>query len=106
VVWEVVIREAGKLAKLVELTMTYHVKGIRYGEVVSNMFISDVKFLNMEHIDVKYLMDRVVEKGGNFPAKVDSESPGFEAVEGCIDWHSQEHLSLGVWVHSQVPEVL
>ena len=65
-----------------------------------NMFISDVKFLNMKHIDAKYPMDRAVEKGGNFPAEVGSESPGFAAVEGCIDWDSQEHLSLGVWVCS------
>jgi hypothetical protein len=34
--------------------MMYNVKWIRYGEAVLNMFISDMKFLNMEHINAKY----------------------------------------------------
>jgi hypothetical protein len=60
------------------------------------MFILDMKFLNMKHIDAKYTMDHAVEEGRNFPTEVSGEIPGFAAVENCIDWDSQEHLSLGV----------
>jgi hypothetical protein len=56
------VREAGELAKLVKLRMTYDVEWIRYGEAVSNMFISDMKFLNMEHINAKYSINHAVEK--------------------------------------------
>jgi hypothetical protein len=45
VAWEAVVREVGKLAKLVELTMTSDVKWIRYREAGLNMFISDMKLL-------------------------------------------------------------
>jgi hypothetical protein len=40
--------------------------------------------------------NHVVEKGRNFSAEVGSKSPRFTAIEGCIDWDGQEHLSLGV----------
>jgi hypothetical protein len=91
-----VVREAGKLAKLVELMMMYNVEWIRYREAVLNMFNSDMKFLNMERINAKYSTNHAVEKGRNFSAEVGSKSPRFTAIEGCIDWDGQEHLSLGV----------
>jgi hypothetical protein len=86
----------GELAKLVKLMITYNVEWIRYGEAVSNVFILDMKFLNMEHVNAKYSMNHAVGKGRIFSPEVGGKSPRFTAIDDCIDWDGQEHLSLGV----------
>ena len=59
------------------------------------MFISDLEFLHMEHVDAKNASNSAVEEGGDLGAEVCSKGPGFAAIKCCVNWSGKEYLPFG-----------
>ena len=62
-VLDAMVREAGKFAKLIELAALNNVNGIRNREPIPYVFILDMIFLDMEHVDAKDMSDGAMEEG-------------------------------------------
>jgi hypothetical protein len=80
--------QAGKFAKQIELAFLDEVERIRYGEMISDVLISNFVFFNMMHVDAKDAANRrVIELG--------SEGPRFSIVKCCIGGDSKKYEAFG-----------
>jgi hypothetical protein len=85
---------AGKFAKQIELAFLYNVDWIGDGEVITDVFILDLIFHNMVHVDSDDLANGGVVEGRYLLAEFHIECPRFSAVECCVHGDGKEDESL------------
>jgi hypothetical protein len=86
---------AGKFAKQIELAFSYIVDWIRGGEVlITDVFVLDLIFCNMVHVDSHDLVNGGVVEGRYSLAELHIECPRFSAVECCVHGDVKEDESL------------
>jgi hypothetical protein len=83
-----------KFAKQIELAFSYDVNWIRDGEVITDVFILDLIFHNMVHVDSNDLVNGGVVEGRYLLAEFHIECPRFSAVECCVHKDGKEDESL------------
>jgi hypothetical protein len=82
-----------KFAKQIELAFLYDVNWIGDREVITDVFVLDLIFHNMVHVDSDDLANGVVE-GRYSSVEFHIECPRFSAVECCIHGDGKEDESL------------
>jgi hypothetical protein len=87
--------QAGKFAKQIELAFSDEVERIRYGEMISDVLISNFVFFNMMHVDAKDAANRCVIECRDTSAELGSEGPRFSAVKCCIGGDSKKYEAFG-----------
>jgi hypothetical protein len=85
---------AGKFAKQIELAFSYDVDWIRDGEVIMDVFVLDLIFHNMVHVDSNDSVNGGVVEGRYLSAEFHIECPKFSAVECCVHGDGKEDESL------------
>ena len=85
---------AGKFAKQIELAFSYDVNWIGDGEVITDVFVLDLIFRNMVHVDFDDSVNGGVVEGRYSSAEFHIECPKFSAVECCIHGDGKEDESL------------
>jgi hypothetical protein len=96
---EKLVREArwihgGKFAKQIELAFSYDVNWIGDREVITDVFILDLIFRNMVHVDSNDSANGGVVEGRYSSAEFHIECPRFSAVECCVHRDGKEDESL------------
>jgi hypothetical protein len=84
----------GKFAKQIELAFSYDVDWIGGGEVITDVFVLDLIFRNMVHVDSNDLVNGGVVEGRYSSAEFHIECPRFSAVECCVHGDGKEDESL------------
>jgi hypothetical protein len=84
----------GKFAKQIELAFLYDVDWIRDREVIMDVFVLDLIFHNMVHVDSDDSANGGVVEGRYSSAEFHIECPKFSAVECCIQGDGKEDESL------------
>jgi hypothetical protein len=84
----------GKFAKQIELAFLYDVDWIRDREVIMDVFVLDLIFHNMVHVDSDDSANGGVVEGRYSSAEFHIECPRFSAVECCIHGDGNEDESL------------
>jgi hypothetical protein len=84
---------AGKFAKQIELAFLYDVNWIG-DEVITDVFILDLIFRNMVHVDSNDSANGGVVEGRYLLAEFHIECPRFSAVECCVHRDGKEDESL------------
>jgi hypothetical protein len=85
---------AGKFAKQIELAFSYDVDWIGDGEVITDVFVLDLIFCNMVHVDSNDSANGGVVEGRYSSAEFHIECPRFSAVECCVHGDGKEDESL------------
>jgi hypothetical protein len=85
---------ACKFAKQIELAFSYDVDWIGDGEVITDVFILDLIFRNMVHVDSNDSAHGGVVEGRYSSAEFHIEGPRFSAVECCVHGDGKEDESL------------
>jgi hypothetical protein len=85
---------AGKFAKQIELAFSYDVDWIGDREVITDVFILDLIFRNMVHVDSDDSANGGVVEGRYSSAEFHIECPRFSAVECCVHGDGKEDESL------------
>jgi hypothetical protein len=85
---------AGKFAKQIELAFLYDVDWIGDGEVITDVFVLDLIFRNMVHVDSNDSVNGGVVEGRYLSAEFHIECPRFSAVECCVHGDGKEDESL------------
>jgi hypothetical protein len=85
---------AGKFAKQIELAFFYDVDWIGDREVITDVFVLDLIFCNMVHVDSNDLANGGVVEGRYLLAEFHIECPRFSAIECCIHGDGKEDESL------------
>jgi hypothetical protein len=83
-----------KFAKQIELAFSYDVDWIGDGEVITDVFILDLTFRNMVHVDSNDSANGGVVEGRYSSAEFHIECPRFSAVECCVHGDGKEDESL------------
>jgi hypothetical protein len=81
---------AGKFAKQIELAFLYDVDWIGDGEVIMDVFVLDLIFRNMVHVDSNDSANGGVVEGRYSSVEFHIECPRFSAVECCIHRDGKE----------------
>jgi hypothetical protein len=84
----------GKFAKQIELAFSYDVNWIGDGEVITDVFVLDLIFRNMVHVDSNDSANGGVVEGRYLSAEFHIECPRFSTVECCIHRDGKEDESL------------
>jgi hypothetical protein len=84
----------GKFAKQIELAFLYDVDWMRDREVIMDVFVLDLIFCNMVHVDADDSANGGVVEGRYSLAEFHIECPKFSAVECCIHGDGKEDESL------------
>jgi hypothetical protein len=80
----------GKFAKQIELAFLYNVNWIGDQEVITDVFILDLIFCNMVHVDSDDSVNGGVVEGRYSLAEFHNECPRFSAVECCVHRDGKE----------------
>jgi hypothetical protein len=81
---------AGKFAKQIELAFLYDVDWIGDGEEIMDVFILDLIFRNMVHVDSDDSVNGGVVEGRYLSAEFHIECPRFSAIECCVHGDGKE----------------
>jgi hypothetical protein len=84
----------GKFAKRIELAFLYDVHWIGDGEAIMDVFVLDLIFRNMVHVDSNDLANGGVGEGRYSSAEFHIECPRFSAIECCVHGDGKEDESL------------
>ena len=79
-----------KFAKQIKLAFLYDVDWIRDREVIMDVFVLDLIFHNMVHVDSDDSANGGVVEGRYSSAEFHSECPRFSTVECCIHGDGKE----------------
>jgi hypothetical protein len=82
--------DVGKFAKQIELVFLYNVNWIRDGEVITDVFILDLIFCNMVHVDSDDSANGGVVEGRYSLVEFHIECPRFSTVECCVHGDGKE----------------
>jgi hypothetical protein len=74
----------------IELVFSYDVDWIRGGEVITDVFVLDLIFCNMVHVDSNDSSNGGVVEGRYLSAEFHIECPRFSAVECCVHGDGKE----------------
>jgi hypothetical protein len=85
---------AGKFAKQIELVFSYDVDWIGDREVITDVFVLDLIFCNMVHVDSDNSANGGVVEGRYSSVEFHIGYPRFSAVECCIHGDGKEDESL------------
>ena len=85
---------AGKFAKQIELAFSYDVDWVGNREVITDVFVLDLIFRNMVHVDSDDSANGGVVEGRYSSAEFHIECPRFSAIECCIHGNGKEDESL------------
>jgi hypothetical protein len=85
---------AGKFAKQIELAFSYNVNWIGDREVITNVFVLDLIFRNMVHVDSDDSANGGVVEGRYSSAEFHIECPRFSTIECCVHGDGKEDESL------------
>jgi hypothetical protein len=85
---------AGKFAKQIELAFLYNVDWIGDGEVIMDVFVLDLIFRNMVHVDSDDSANGGVVEGRYSSVEFHIECPRFSAIECCVHGDGKEDESL------------
>jgi hypothetical protein len=84
----------GKFAKQIELAFLYDIDWIGDREVITDVFVLDLIFLDMVHVDSDNSVNGGVVEGRYLSAEFHIECPRLSAVECCIHGDGKEDESL------------
>ncbi len=93
------VREArrihsGKFPKQIELAFSYDINWVGNRKVITDVFILDLIFRDMVHVDSNDSADGGVVEGRYSSAEFHIECPRFGAIEYCIHGNGKEDESL------------
>ena len=80
----------GKFPKQTELAFSYDINWVGNREVITDVFILDLIFRNMVHVDSNDLANGGVVEGRNLSVEFHIECPRFSAIECCIHGDGKE----------------
>jgi hypothetical protein len=83
-----------KFAKQIELAFSYDVDWIRDGQVIMDVFVLDLIFRNMVHVDSNDSANGGVVEGRYSLAEFHIECPIFSTIKCCVHGDGKEDESL------------
>jgi hypothetical protein len=81
---------SGKFPKQIELAFSYDINWVGNREVIMDVFILDLIFCNMVHVDSDDSANGGVVEGRYSSAEFHIECPRFGAIECCIHGNGKE----------------